>query len=48
MILTVVNAITNFPFLATTDEVQLASHEWEQLLPILAFWDASTYNNPEK
>lgn len=40
--LTVVMAIRKRPSLATIAEVQFASQECEQLLPILAFWDAST------
>ena len=39
---TVVKTITNFPFLATTADVQFELQECEQELPKLAFWDAST------
>ncbi len=38
--------MTSFPLRATTAEVQLDSQEWEQLEPMLAFWEASTYIRP--
>ena len=41
-VLTVVRTITNFPFLATTADVQFELQECEQELPKFAFWDAST------
>ncbi len=43
---TVVNTMVIFPFRATTNEVQLGSHEWEQELPIFAYREASTNKIP--
>ena len=41
-----VRAMASLPLRATTAEVQLESHEWEQLLALFALRDASTYSNP--
>jgi hypothetical protein len=44
--LTVVRQMTSLPLRATTAEVQLESQECEQLLPMFALRDASTYRSP--
>ena len=41
-----VRAMASLPLRATTAEVQLESHEWEQLLALFALRDASTYKSP--